>query len=199
MTTALRRSLAASVAAAALISVSACSAGTTTSDPSSSSSQAAGGRTGGPPGGGGRGGAMQTFTAVDLDTDGANAADANTSEVVAATDIAHAVDHLVVGRVAVSRAEDGGLRPALDEAARHCFDIALRPAPLRVLGVAPVEQHDMTSLEGRGVHSLHPVRLPAGSVCVRHSWRSAPPASAACRSCRVSGPRLVSDIRSGAQ
>lgn len=38
---------------------------------------------GGP--GGGAGGAMQTFTAVDLNTDGENASDANTAEVVAAT------------------------------------------------------------------------------------------------------------------
>jgi hypothetical protein len=69
MTSALRRSLAASVAAAALISVSACSS-------SSSSSPASGG---------GPGGAMQTFTAVNLNTDGANASGANTSDVVTAT------------------------------------------------------------------------------------------------------------------
>jgi hypothetical protein len=87
MTTALRRSLAASVAATVLISVSACSASsdtpTTSSSPASSASsqQSTGG---GPPGGGGAGGGMQTFTAVDLDTNGANAAGANTGDVVAA-------------------------------------------------------------------------------------------------------------------
>ena len=88
MTPAFRRSLAASLAVAALISVSACSSDTTTSSsPSASSSASASQRTGGgPPGGkGGPGGAMQTFTAVDLDTDGANASNANTSDVVTAT------------------------------------------------------------------------------------------------------------------
>jgi len=87
MTTALRRSLAASVAAAALVSVSACSSDTSTSGSSSASSASSASSTrGGPPGGGGGGGgAMQTFTAVDLDTDGENAENANTAEVVAAT------------------------------------------------------------------------------------------------------------------
>lgn len=61
--------------------VTAC-ASTDANDASSSSSR------GGPPGGpgdrGGAGGGMQTFTAVDLDTNGANASDANTADVVAA-------------------------------------------------------------------------------------------------------------------
>lgn len=82
MTTALRRSLAASLTAAALLSVTACSSSTTASAPTTSSSaSSAPQRQGGGPGGGG----MQTFTAVDLDTDGANASDANTAEVVTAT------------------------------------------------------------------------------------------------------------------
>lgn len=82
MTTALRRSLTASLTAAALLSVTACSSSTTASAPTASSSaSSAPQRQGGGPGGGG----MQTFTAVDLDTDGANAADANTAEVVTAT------------------------------------------------------------------------------------------------------------------
>ncbi len=85
MTNALRRSLAASLAAAALVSISACSADTSTTSSSSSSASSAGSTGGGPPGGGGAGGAMQTFTAVDLDTDGANAADANTGDVVTVT------------------------------------------------------------------------------------------------------------------
>lgn len=87
MTTALRRSLAASLAAATLISLSACGSDTPAATSSSAASSPSTG--GGPPGGrggaGGGGGGMQTFTAVDLDTDGANAADANTSEVVTAT------------------------------------------------------------------------------------------------------------------
>ena len=85
MTLALRRGLAASLAATTLVAVTACSSDTPAATPSaaSSSSAAAGG---GPPGGkGGPGGAMQTFTAVDLDTDGANATDANTGDVVTAT------------------------------------------------------------------------------------------------------------------
>jgi hypothetical protein len=41
--------------------------------------------TGAGPGAGGAGGGLQTFTAVDLDTDGLNAEDANTAEIVAAT------------------------------------------------------------------------------------------------------------------
>ncbi|HEY0240910.1 MAG TPA: DUF3500 domain-containing protein [Friedmanniella sp.] len=90
MTTALRRGLAASVAATALVSVTACSSTTSsgTSTSSSSASTSSSQRQGGPPGGGGPGGGgggLQTFTAVDLNTNGANATDANTSDVVTAT------------------------------------------------------------------------------------------------------------------
>jgi hypothetical protein len=85
MTTRLRRSLAASVAAATLISLSACSSDTPSATSSSASSSPSTG--GGPAGGrgGAGGGSMQTFTAVDLDTDGANAENANTADVVTAT------------------------------------------------------------------------------------------------------------------
>jgi len=86
MTSAFRRSFAASLAVAALISVSACSSDTTTSSSPSASASSSQRTGGGPSGGkGGSGGAMQTFTAVDLDTDGANASNANTADVVTAT------------------------------------------------------------------------------------------------------------------
>jgi hypothetical protein len=85
MTTRLRRSLAPSVAAPTLISLSACSSDTPSATSSSASSSPSTG--GGPAGGrgGAGGGSMQTFTAVDLDTDGANAENANTADVVTAT------------------------------------------------------------------------------------------------------------------
>src|SRR5690349_24792738 len=86
--TPLRRNVVAPIAAIALLStIAACGSDSTGTATSSSSSSTASAPSGGPSGGpgGGAGGGMQTFTAVDLDTDGANAADANTAEVVAAT------------------------------------------------------------------------------------------------------------------
>jgi hypothetical protein len=83
--TSLRHAVIAPLTAMALLtSVSACGSDSG-SDASSSSPTDESTRK--PPGGGsgGAGGGMQTFTAVDLDTDGENAADANTAEVVAAT------------------------------------------------------------------------------------------------------------------
>ena len=87
----LRTGLAASLTAMTLIAVSACTS-TASTTPSATSSSASspqpsfGGRgPGGPGGAGGAGGGLQTFTAVDLDTDGANATDANTAAVVSAT------------------------------------------------------------------------------------------------------------------
>jgi hypothetical protein len=71
--------------------LAACDSGSTASSSSSATSgvTTGGATTGGPnglPSGapGGAGGGLQTFTAVDLDTNGANAADANTAEVVTA-------------------------------------------------------------------------------------------------------------------
>jgi hypothetical protein len=64
----------AAVLATALVAAGCGSADSTGSSPSSSATQ----------GGGGPGGGLQTFTAVDLDTDGENAEDANTSDVLAA-------------------------------------------------------------------------------------------------------------------
>ena len=63
------------------------SSSTATSSPSSSaaSSSSAAPSSGGPPAGGMGMGGMQTFTAVDLNTDGQNATGANTAEVVTAT------------------------------------------------------------------------------------------------------------------
>ena len=91
--TSFRRTMLAPLMAAALMSsVAACGSddGTDASSPSASTSTSDAtdsGPPGGLPGGGGPGGpggGMQTFTAVDLDTDGDNAADANTDEVVTA-------------------------------------------------------------------------------------------------------------------
>lgn len=80
--TKLRRSIVAPIAAAALFStVAACG-----SDASTDASSTAGpsGPASGFPGGGGQGGGLQTFTAVDLDTDGENGSGANTTDVVTA-------------------------------------------------------------------------------------------------------------------
>lgn len=84
--TPLSRGLAASLTAAALLAGGAACGSSTPSSPSSASSsgsaQQPGARGSGGPGGGG--GGLQTFNAVDLDTDGANASDANTADVVTA-------------------------------------------------------------------------------------------------------------------
>jgi hypothetical protein len=80
-----RRTLVAPLAAMALLATAtACGSDESTDNSTSSSGDSAGGgfQAGGP---GGTGGGMQTFTAVDLDTDGENASDANTAEVVDAT------------------------------------------------------------------------------------------------------------------
>ena len=81
-----RRTAAVALTCVAASILAACSAASdSASSPSTSTSSAQrGGPGGGGPGGGGAGG-LQTFTAVDLDTDGANAADANTGDVVTAT------------------------------------------------------------------------------------------------------------------
>ena len=96
-------------------------------------------------------------------------------EVVAAAHVAHAVDDLVARRVLVGGAEDRGPRAALDQAPRHRLDVALRTATLGVLGVAPVEQHDVPALEGRRVGSAcMTAMLPASSVPVPVSSDSGP-------------------------
>ncbi len=80
-----RRTGAIAIACVSAAVIAGCSAASITSE---SASSTASGQRSGPPGGfpgGGAGGGLQTFTAVDLDTDGANASDANTAEVVAAT------------------------------------------------------------------------------------------------------------------
>ena len=77
----LRNGVTVAVAGVTLIAMAACGASST---PSSSSPAPQGNRPGGV-GPGGAGGGLQTFTAVDLDTDGENASDANTADVVAAT------------------------------------------------------------------------------------------------------------------
>ena len=96
--TKLRRTVVAPLAAAALLtSVAACGSDDTDTTISSTSSDSATPQDGGPGGSGGPGGpggsggpggggGMQTFTAVDLDTEGENAADANTSDVVTAAE-----------------------------------------------------------------------------------------------------------------
>lgn len=71
------RGLAATVTAATLLVSGAACTSATSSGGSPSSSQQGGGR-------GGPGGSLQTFNAVDLDTDGANASEANTGDVVGA-------------------------------------------------------------------------------------------------------------------
>jgi len=93
--TKLRRTIVAPITAVALLSTAAaCGSDESTTSSSSASSSASEGQSGppngapgsgGPGGGPGGGGGMQTFTAVDLDTDGENAADANTADVVTAT------------------------------------------------------------------------------------------------------------------
>jgi hypothetical protein len=64
-----------------LVAVSGCDS---TASSSGSSTATSGPPSGGAGGAGGAGGQMQTFTAVDLNTDGDNASDANTTEVVTA-------------------------------------------------------------------------------------------------------------------
>ncbi|WP_243657666.1 DUF3500 domain-containing protein [Parafrankia sp. BMG5.11] len=86
--TKLRRSIVAPIAAAALLStVAACGSDSSTDTSSSSTAGSSGppsGFPGGGPGNGAPGGGLQTFTAVDLDTDGENGSDANTTDVVTA-------------------------------------------------------------------------------------------------------------------
>ena len=98
MTISRRIAVAPLASAALLLTVSACGVNDSTATGSSPSTSSSGstaestppsGFPGGGPGGtgggpGGTGGGMQTFTAVDLDTDGENASDANTAEVVTA-------------------------------------------------------------------------------------------------------------------
>jgi Protein of unknown function (DUF3500) len=85
--TKLRRTLVAPLTAMTLLATATACGSSESTDASTSTSggeSTGGGFQGGGPGG--AGGGMQTFTAVDLDTDGDNASDANTPEVVAATD-----------------------------------------------------------------------------------------------------------------
>ncbi|SQD93967.1 conserved exported hypothetical protein [Parafrankia sp. Ea1.12] len=82
--TKLRRSIVAPIAAAALLSTVAACGSDSSTDASSSSTAGSSGPPSGFPGGGGPGGGLQTFTAVDLDTDGENGSDANTTDVVTA-------------------------------------------------------------------------------------------------------------------
>ena len=88
MTSLRRKAILAPVTAAVLLgTVTACGSSDTTSSSSASSLKSeSGGPRGKMPGGGpGGAGGLQTFTAVDLDTDGANATAANTAAVVKAT------------------------------------------------------------------------------------------------------------------
>ncbi|MFY0405412.1 DUF3500 domain-containing protein [Solicola sp. PLA-1-18] len=80
----IRRTVVAPIAVLALVTgLAACSSSDSTDASSSSTSS----ENGPPQGGSGGGpGQMQTFTAVDLNTDGTNASDANTTDVVKATD-----------------------------------------------------------------------------------------------------------------
>ncbi|MCW2790699.1 MAG: hypothetical protein JWP56_3002 [Aeromicrobium sp.] len=78
-----RRALAGSVAALAVSGLLIGCSSSDSSDSASSDATASGQPSGGP-GAGGPGG-LQTFTAVDLNTDGENASDANTADVVEAT------------------------------------------------------------------------------------------------------------------
>ncbi len=86
-----RRTRAATAAVACLAATTMVAACGSEGSPSSTNSTSASSSTGpGGPGSGGPGGAgggLQTFTAVDLNTDGENAADANTADVVAATQV----------------------------------------------------------------------------------------------------------------
>ena len=82
----LGRALVAPLAVTALLTTTAACGSSSSTDSSSSSSSSSSSKPSGMPNGGpgGAGGGMQTFTAVDLNTNGENAADANTAEVVAA-------------------------------------------------------------------------------------------------------------------
>ncbi|MCK9877943.1 DUF3500 domain-containing protein [Frankia sp. Ag45/Mut15] len=110
--TKLRRTIVAPIAAAALFSaVTACGSDSDadTSSTSASTSTSTAGPSGAPngfPGGAPGGGGLQTFTAVDLDTDGANASGANTTEVVAAaTAFLATLDTSTAGKVSYDFAD----------------------------------------------------------------------------------------------
>jgi hypothetical protein len=85
-------------------------------------------------------------------------------------DEADALDDLLGRRCSVRRAEDRDLGAALDQPGGDRLEVALRPATLRVAGVAPAQEDDLPPTQGVDLGHPRKDRTPGMACEDRRRW-----------------------------